>query len=125
MNWIRIVLFTLVLVLLPNIVGFVFGVTNGLWQETLSPDAALWLRRIVIVVLVLLTYLALAVKQQESRLAHLAAVFIASEIASTVLHLGIGGPIRSAVAWIGVNAIAAAAAYLCAEFLSSRGGQAA
>lgn len=48
---------------------------------------------------------------RAGRLAHLAVVFLAAEILSTAIHLGIGGPVRTAVAWAGMNAIAVAIAY--------------
>ena len=120
MNWKRILLFAAILVALPTVVGFVFGLTNLLWQKFLDPEAARWLRWATIAGLTLVIYTILTATQWDRRTTHLLAVFGIAETTSTVLHLGLGGTIGSAAIWSVVSAVAAVAGYVLAGMFTDR-----
>jgi hypothetical protein len=119
-KWRLISFFAIGLFLLPALIGFVFGVTNLLWQGVLSVQVAFWIRQFCIGLATFGLFLVVARRARTRQVAHIAAVLVISELGSWLLVLAIDGPLVSTLVWSVVSVLLAALAYLSAKRASSR-----
>jgi LytS/YehU family sensor histidine kinase len=113
LSWSRITIYVAALIVFPEVVGFVYGVSMPLWRSLIAGSTALWLRRVCIGIVTLLIYILLA-RSRSRRFAHVAAVFLVTTGIDVVLGVSLGQPATSMAAWIGVSVLAAAVGLLLA-----------
>ena len=87
MNWKRVIWFSVFLLVLPEMIGFSCAITEVWWQDVLSYDGALWVRRVVIALGNLCLYTLLAVRQEDRRVTHVFGVFVILEAVYTAIAL--------------------------------------